>query len=163
MPAILLPKARLLLYSRCIFVQSLFISKPYFVEIQEDSLAAPLARHSPKIREIISSIATPFLTCAKTVGPSPLFAMKKMSIMILLHDVYSYLIFFASRAMTSRSAPMMGAKSVLLTINRSLWVIPGPFFVVVDMKQISKSVDNKQALHIPPFLGTLSPPATSIT
>jgi hypothetical protein len=49
------------------------------------------------------------------------------------------LIFAASRSITPRSAPTISAKSVLLTISRSDWVIPGP-----------------------PFLGILSPPETSI-
>ena len=52
----------------------------------------------------------------------------------------TYRIFLASLSMTSRSAPMSSARSVLFTISRSLCVIPGP-----------------------PLRGTLSPPATSIT
>ncbi len=46
----------------------------------------------------------------------------------------------ASRRITSRSAPTIGARSVLLTTNRSEKVTPGP-----------------------PLRGTLSPPATSTT
>ena len=45
-----------------------------------------------------------------------------------------------SRRMTSRSAPTIGARSVLLTTSRSAAVTPGP-----------------------PLRGTLSPPATSMT
>mmetsp|Transcript_8242 Transcript_8242/g.20128 ORF Transcript_8242/g.20128 Transcript_8242/m.20128 type:complete len:233 (+) Transcript_8242:222-920(+) len=73
------------------------------------------------MRSDISSMPTMFLTCANTVGPSPL-------------------IFLASRSITLRSAPTASARSVLLTMSRSLCVTPGP-----------------------PFLGTLSPPATSTT
>src|SRR3954469_17049697 len=46
----------------------------------------------------------------------------------------------ASRAITFRSAPTLGARSILLITSRSLRVTPGP-----------------------PFRGTLSPPATSTT
>src|SRR5580692_12253471 len=49
-------------------------------------------------------------------------------------------IFFASRSMTSRLAPTNGAKSILLMTRRSERVMPGP-----------------------PFLGILSPAATSMT
>ena len=49
-------------------------------------------------------------------------------------------IFFESRSMTSRLAPTYGARSILLMTSRSDLVIPGP-----------------------PFLGILSPSATSIT
>ena len=52
----------------------------------------------------------------------------------------SSLIFFESLSITERSAPTYGAKSILFITNRSERVIPGP-----------------------PFLGILSPSATSIT
>lgn len=56
---------------------------------------------------MISFIPTPFLTCAKIVGPPSL-------------------ILPASRSITPKSAPTISAKSVLFTINRSDCVIPGP-------------------------------------
>ena len=49
-------------------------------------------------------------------------------------------IFLASRSMTSRDAPTMGARSILLIINKSDLVMPGP-----------------------PLRGILSPAETSIT
>ena len=85
------------------------------------TLVASAPFHALVTSETTSATPMLFVTCVKTNGPSPR-------------------ILRASRSITLRSAPMSGARSVLLMMRRSDWVIPGP-----------------------PFLGILSPPDTSMT
>jgi hypothetical protein len=81
---------------------------------------APLAFQADNIRSTIACTFLPFLTSAKMVGPPSRILRASLSI-------------------TFKSAPTSSARSVLFTINRSDWVIPGP-----------------------PLRGILSPPETSI-
>src|ERR1051326_1955293 len=83
--------------------------------------AGDSSSNSRCIHAMTSCTPVPFLMLVKTNGRSPR-------------------IFFESRAMTSRSAPTCGARSILLMTSRSDRVTPGP-----------------------PLRGILSPPETSIT